>query len=77
MVQTQGMNLIQKYGLQLLLAGFLLATPQELISGDHLVTDYGAVGDGVTLNAKVIQKAIDECALEGGGRVVIGPGQFL
>ena len=71
------MNLIPTYGLQLLLAGFLLATPLELISGDHLVTDYGAVGDGVTLNTKSIQKAIDQCSSEGGGRVVIGPGRFL
>jgi len=71
------MNLIQKYGLQLLLVGFLLATPLELISGDHLVSDYGAVGDGVTLNTKFIQKAIDQCALEGGGRVVFGQGRYL
>jgi polygalacturonase len=77
MVQAQGMNLIPTYGFQLLLVGVLLATPLEVISGDHLVTEYGALGDGVTLNTKSIQKAIDQCALEGGGRVVIGPGRFL
>ncbi len=71
------MNLIQKYGLQLLVVGILLATPLDVISGDHLVTDYGAKGDGVTLNTRSIQKAIDACALEGGGRVVFGPGSFL
>lgn len=41
------------------------------------VTEYGAVGDGVTLNTEAIQKAVDTCAGAGGGRVVIPPGKFL
>jgi polygalacturonase len=77
MVQAQGMRLIQKYGLQLLVVAALLLAPVEVISGDHLVSDYGAIGDGITLNTNSIQKAIDQCALEGGGRVVFGPGSFL
>jgi exo-poly-alpha-galacturonosidase len=39
------------------------------------VTDYGAVGDGTTLNTKTIQKAIDECTV--GGKVLIPSGTFL
>ena len=41
---------------------------------DYNVTDFGAVGDGKTLNTASIQKAIDECGKNGGGRVVIENG---
>jgi len=37
----------------------------------------GAVGDGVMLNTPVIQKAIDQLATNGGGTLVIPPGEFL
>ena len=39
--------------------------------------DFGAQGDGVTLDTKAIQSAIDHCASNGGGRVVFPPGRFL
>lgn len=45
-------------------------------NGAYYITDYGAVGDSITLNTKAIQKAIDVCAASGGGRVVIPPGKF-
>lgn len=41
------------------------------------VTDYEAVADGVTMNTKAIQKAIDECASKGGGIVTFSKGQYL
>ena len=41
------------------------------------IKDFGAVGDGVTLNTKAIQTAIDTCAAAGGGRVVVGEGKYL
>jgi polygalacturonase len=37
----------------------------------------GAVGDGVTLNTAVIQKAIDQLAANGGGTLVIPRGEYL
>ncbi len=43
----------------------------------YKVTDYGAVSDGVTLNTKAIQKAIDACSSKGGGLVVFAPGRYL
>ncbi len=46
-------------------------------AGVYDVTEYGAVGDGATLNTQAIQRAIDECAAAEGGTVVIPPGQFV
>ena len=41
------------------------------------VRDFGAKGDGVTLNTVAIQKAIDACAEQGGGRVLIENGTYM
>ncbi len=41
------------------------------------ITEYGAVGDGVTLNTKAIQAAIEECSEKGGGTVYFPAGRFL
>ncbi len=52
--------------------------PRLLPAGkDFPITDYGAVGDGTTLNTDAIHKAIDACAAAGGGTVVIPKGTFL
>lgn len=39
--------------------------------------NFGAVGEGQTLNTRAIQRAIDACAAEGGGIVTFKPGQYL
>ena len=41
------------------------------------VRDYGARGDGVTLDTKAIQAALDECGNAGGGTVVLPKGTYL
>lgn len=42
-----------------------------------LVTDFGAIGDGATLNTPKIQAAIDEISSKGGGTLVIPKGVFM
>jgi alpha-L-rhamnosidase len=42
-----------------------------------LITDFGAVADGVTLNTKAIQAAIDHLAAHGGGTVEVPQGVFV
>lgn len=46
------------------------------MSRQYVVTDFGAVADGATVNTSAIQSAVDACATTG-GRVVIPPGVFL
>lgn len=41
------------------------------------VADYGAVGDAVTSCTLAVQKAIDDCANNGGGRVTFDPGIYM
>ena len=44
---------------------------------NYPIQDFGAVGDGATLNTKAIQAAIDACHAAGGGRVVVADGTFM
>src|SRR6218665_1712025 len=41
------------------------------------IQDYGAVGDGTTVNTEAIQQAIDACYNAGGGTVLIANGTFV
>ena len=55
----------------------LLFTSASYAQQNFNIIDFGAKGDGVTLNTEAIQSAIDKCFQEGGGQVVIPPGIFL
>lgn len=44
---------------------------------DFDIRDFGAVGDGKTLNTSAIQKTIDMCSAEGGGRVIVDGGTYV
>ena len=41
------------------------------------IVEFGAVGDGQTLNTKAIQSAIDRCAADGGATLVVPKGTFI
>jgi hypothetical protein len=58
----------------------ILAAACRLAAGavpGFTVTDYGAAGDGKTLDTLSIQKAIDAATAAGGGTVVLPAGRFL
>ncbi len=42
-----------------------------------MITDFGAIGDGITNCTQPIKDAIDKCASQGGGTVIIPKGVFL
>lgn len=52
-------------------------TPFTIPARSMDIRDFGAVGDGVTLNTSAFQKAIDELARVGGGHVVVPQGVWL
>ncbi len=41
------------------------------------IAEYGAVGDGQTMNTKAFSEAIDNCAKQGGGEVLVPEGTWL
>lgn len=51
-------------------------TAQNLEARNVDVTEFGALGDGTTLNTQALQKAIDTCNETGGGEVVVPPGTY-
>jgi polygalacturonase len=44
---------------------------------DYFITDYEAIGDGMTDALPSVLKAINLCSTEGGGRVVVPAGKFI
>ncbi|MDA3890452.1 MAG: glycosyl hydrolase family 28 protein [Salinivirgaceae bacterium] len=62
-------------GLALVL--ILTALYSGIVAQTFNITDFGAIPNGLTLNTKSIQKAIDSCTANGGGTVYIPSGIFI
>ena len=56
---------------------FIAALALDGAAGMHDIRDYGAVGNGTTLNTEAVQKAIDACSADGGGTVMVAGGDYL
>ena len=62
----------------LLYAAVTIATDEvERQAKRYMITDYGAIDDGQTVNTEAIQSAIDKCTANGGGVLVVPKGTFL
>lgn len=56
---------------------FIMAAATVAASASvHNIADYGAVSDTTVLSTAAIQKAIDNCASQGGGTVLVPAGHF-
>jgi hypothetical protein len=64
----------------LILATGLLIVPHRTLAaqaGVFNIRDYGATGDGKTLDTAALNKAVAACAEAGGGQVRVPPGRYL
>jgi len=55
----------------------ILTLTASINAQTYNIKNFGAVGDGKTINTSAIQKAIDSCEAKGGGTVVIPAGTFI
>lgn len=74
------MNLIKKQQfiiIVVLLIGLNTSNSFAQELKEYFVTNYGAIGDGETLNTKAFQKAINTANINGGGKVIVPEGKYL
>lgn len=65
---------------RIVLAALSLSIAAEALAangGTFSVVDFGAVGDGATLDTDAINQAVAQCSQAGGGQVLFPPGKYL
>jgi hypothetical protein len=63
--------------LKVLILGVGLLACRQLSANDYNIREFGAVGDGIFQNSRIIQHAIDYVHAHGGGRLVFYPGTYV
>jgi hypothetical protein len=63
--------------IRILILGIGLLACRQLSARDYDVREFGAVGDGIFLNSRAIQHAIDYIHTHGGGQLVFYPGTYV
>src|SRR4051812_7220037 len=63
--------------LRVALAFAFVAHTATLLGASYNVRNFGAVGDGTTKDTVAFQKALDACAVNGGGDVLVPAGKYL
>ncbi len=54
----------------------LAVVATSTFAASYNVRDFGAVGDGATKDTRAFQKALDTCAVNGGGEVLVPAGKY-
>ena len=74
------MKILLLIPLLVIIAGCTTTSNMPLPAGvgqTYNVRDFGAAGDGTTKDTIAFQKALDACAVNGGGEVIVPEGKFL
>jgi parallel beta-helix repeat protein len=58
-------------------SGFTQTPKDTVVGSEYNIMRFGAKGDGKTNNTTAIQKAVDECHVNGGGKIIIPAGNFV
>src|SRR5215510_8445416 len=75
-------SLVKRMSVASLTSGLLAAAPAETAASTlgtrvYNITDFGAKGDGKTLDTAALQAAIDACNKDQGGTVLVPAGVFV
>lgn len=60
-----------------IISTMLISWKNPSVTNEYNIVDYGAKGDGVTVNTKIINEVIVKCSSAGGGVVIIPSGTFI